>query len=75
MKVPEQQQDSSACHLKSAEQLTRWRVLCKLQQLFFFFFNCIQQKNTQDQSTITNRPWKNYYKALECKAKKLEWHG
>jgi hypothetical protein len=41
----------------------------------FFFFNCIQQKNTQDQSTITNRPWKNYYKALECKTKKLEWHG
>jgi hypothetical protein len=42
---------------------------------FFIFFNCIQQKNTQDQSTITNRPWENYYKALECKAKKLEWHG
>ena len=63
MKVPEQQQDSSACHLKSAERLTRWRVLCKLQQLFLFFLIAYNKKipktNQQSQTDhgkITTKP-------------------
>jgi hypothetical protein len=42
----------------------------------FWFFLIVQNKKyPQDQSTITSRPCENYYKNLECKAKKMEWHG
>jgi hypothetical protein len=42
---------------------------------FLIFLIAQNKKCPQDQLTITNKPWENYYKAPEFMAKKLEWHG